>query len=412
MSETKHDEIRQAVREQYGQIAESDGCGCGSSCCSAAPASADALSQALGYSANETGAVPEGANLGLGCGNPQAIAALKAGETVLDLGSGAGFDCFLAARQVGDDGRVIGVDMTPAMLSKARRNAEQGGYGNVDFRLGEIENLPVADGCVDVIISNCVINLSPNKPRVFAEAFRVLKPGGRLAISDVVAFAELPDDIRRDRALLTGCMAGASPISQVEAMLSDAGFRQIRIAPKDESKSFIRDWAPGIPITDYVVSATIEAIKPVMNPASVDIRPACAEDFPAIMALLKAAVLPTDDLNEAMSGRFVVATAGDRLVGVCGLEVFGEAGLPRSLAVELEWRGNGLGERLVAENERRARDTGVRALYLLTTTAQAYLQRLGYEDVARDTVPAAIAAHPQFRGLCPASAKCMRKILA
>ena len=410
MSETKHDEIRQAVREQYGQIAERDGCGCGSACCGSAPVSADALSQTLGYSADETGAVPEGANLGLGCGNPQAIAALQAGETVLDLGSGAGFDCFLAARQIGESGQVIGVDMTPAMLSKARRNAEQGGYRNVEFRLGEIENLPVADACVDIILSNCVINLSPNKPRVFAEAFRVLKPGGRLAISDVVAFAELPDDIRRDMALLTGCMAGASPISEVEAMLRNAGFRQIRIAPKDESKSFIRDWAPGIPITDYVVSATIEAIKPLMKPSSIDMRSARAEDFPAIIALLKASRLPTDDLCEERVGHFVVATAEGSLVGVCGLEVFGDAGLPRSLAVEPAWRGSGLGERLLAANERRARDAGVSALYLLTTTAQPYLKRHGYVDVPRDTVPAAIAAHPQFRGLCPASAKCMRKV--
>jgi len=221
------------------------------------------LSQALGYSTDETSAVPEGANMGLGCGNPQAIANLKAGETVLDLGSGGGFDCFLAAKQVGDSGQVIGVDMTPAMVSKARANAEKGGYRNVEFRLGEIENLPVADGTVDAIISNCVINLSPNKYRVFAESYRVLKPGGRLAISDVVAFAELPEEIQRDLELFTGCMAGASLISEVEKMLRTTGFQQIRITPKEESKTFIRDWAPGKAVTDYVVSATIEAIKPV-----------------------------------------------------------------------------------------------------------------------------------------------------
>lgn len=200
--------------------------------------------------------------MGLGCGTPLAIATLKAGETVLDLGSGAGFDCFLAASQVGDLGHVIGVDMTTEMLSKARANAEKGGYWNVEFRLGEIENLPVADGTVDVIISNCVINLSPDKRRVFAEAYRVLKSGGRLAISDVVAFATLPEDIRRDMALYTGCMAGASLISEVEAMLRSIGFEQVRVTPKDESKSFIRDWS-STSITDYVVSATIEAIKPL-----------------------------------------------------------------------------------------------------------------------------------------------------
>jgi ubiquinone/menaquinone biosynthesis C-methylase UbiE len=206
--------------------------------------------------------VPAGANMGLGCGNPQAIAALKPGETVLDLGSGGGFDCFLAARQIGDHGRVIGVDMTPAMISKARANADQGGYHNVEFRLGEIENLPLADHSVDVIISNCVINLSPDKERVFKETFRVLKPGGRLAISDVVATAALPEAVRHDVTLYTGCMAGASLIDEIERMLASAGFMDIRLKPRDESRSFIRDWAPGSRIEDYVVSATIEAVKP------------------------------------------------------------------------------------------------------------------------------------------------------
>lgn len=262
MEEAEHDEIRKAVRQQYGQVAEGEGCGCGPACCGEAKGGADTRSQALGYSAEETALVPDGANMGLGCGNPQAIASLKAAETVLDLGSGGGFDCFLAARQVGDAGHVIGVDMTPEMISKARANAKKGGYLNTEFRLGEIENLPVADATVDVIISNCVINLSPNKPRVFTECFRVLKPGGRLAISDVVAFAELPEDIRRDMALFTGCMAGASLIAEVEEMLRAAGFKQIRVSAKDESKTFMRDWAPGTAVTDYVVSASIEAIKP------------------------------------------------------------------------------------------------------------------------------------------------------
>lgn len=260
MSHIRHDQIRQLVREQYSLAAEASGCGCAPSCCgTAAP---DAVAHALGYTATETAAVPAGANMGLGCGNPQAIANLKPGETVLDLGSGGGFDCFLAARQVGESGHVIGVDMTPAMLSKARVNAEQGGYGNVEFRLGEIEHLPVADGTVDVIISNCVINLSPDKARVFRDCFRVLKPSGRLAISDVVAFADIPAHIQEDMALLTGCMAGASLISDLEEMLHDAGFQHVRIAPKEQSRSFIREWAPGTPVTDYVVAATIEAIKP------------------------------------------------------------------------------------------------------------------------------------------------------
>jgi SAM-dependent methyltransferase len=264
MNEPNHDHPRQAVREHYGQIAvgAEPGC-CGPpNCCATPRVALDDVSRSVGYRAAEILAVPEGANLGLGCGNPQAIAALKPGETVLDLGSGAGFDAFLAARQVGETGRVIGVDMTPAMLAKARANAEQGGYRNTEFRLGEIEHLPVADGSVDVILSNCVINLAPDKPRVFAEIYRVLKPGGRLAISDVVASAELPEAVREDLALYTGCMAGAASVAELESMLAANGFTQIRITPKDESRAFIRDWAPGIAIEDFVISATIEAIKP------------------------------------------------------------------------------------------------------------------------------------------------------
>ncbi len=265
MSTLKKDEIRQAVRKTYGQIAQSDAaCGCGPSCCDggAAPGDAKAASMGLGYSSQEVEGIPDGANMGLGCGNPQAIAALKPGETVLDLGSGGGFDCFLAAKQVGESGRVIGVDMTPDMVSKARANALKGGYDNVEFRLGEIEHLPVADGTVDAIISNCVINLSPDKQQVFHDAIRVLKPGGRVAISDIVATAELPDDVKSDLALYSGCMAGATPINELETMLRKAGFEKVSITPKDESRAFIRDWAPGRKIEELVVSAQIQATKP------------------------------------------------------------------------------------------------------------------------------------------------------
>ena len=191
-----------------------------------------------------------------------AVDRVAEGETVLDLGSGGGFDCFLASRQVGETGKVIGVDMTPDMISKARANAAKGNYHNVDFRLGEIENLPVADNSVDCIISNCVINLSPNKPRVFSEAYRVLKPGGRLAVSDIVATAVPPEEMRQNIELFTGCIAGASLISEIEEMLAVAGFVAIQINPKFASRTFISDWAPGINVTDYVVSASIEASKP------------------------------------------------------------------------------------------------------------------------------------------------------
>lgn len=266
MSAHEHDQLRQQVRDAYGAVARAESSACcapGTGCC--APSGqgvADLLSHGIGYSAAETAAVPEGANLGLGCGNPQAIAALRPGETVLDLGSGAGFDAFLAARQVGAEGAVIGVDMTPDMVSKARANAVKGGYANVDFRLGEIEHLPVADATVDVIISNCVINLSPDKAQVFRDAFRVLKPGGRLAISDIVTTAPLPPDVQQDLVLYTACVAGAASVNELTALLVAAGFADIRIAPRDASREFIRHWAPGRGIEDYIASATIEALRP------------------------------------------------------------------------------------------------------------------------------------------------------
>jgi arsenite methyltransferase len=265
MTEQSPETIRESVRENYAAVAQragAGGCCCSSSCCSGEDGIIPVDSQQLGYSTEELSAVPAGANLGLGCGNPGAIAALQPGEVVLDLGSGGGFDCFLAAQRVGPAGRVIGVDMTPDMLRTARQNADLGSYTNVEFRLGEIEALPVADNQADVIISNCVINLSPEKARVFGEAFRVLKPGGRLAISDVVANTELPAAVREDLALHAGCIAGASTIPALEAMLRAAGFSQILIRPNPASRTFIAEWAPGRGLEEFVVSATIEAVKP------------------------------------------------------------------------------------------------------------------------------------------------------
>lgn len=227
------EEIRSRVREGYGRVARESGscCGAFSGCCGTA--AAVQIGERIGYSREELHAVPEGANLGLGCGNPVALAGLKEGQVVLDLGSGAGFDSFLAARAVGERGRVIGVDMTPEMVQRARENAVKGGFKNVEFRLGEIERLPVADAAVDVILSNCVINLSPDKPRVFAEAFRVLKPGGTLSISDVVLLKPLPPAVARSAAAYLGCVAGASLKEEYLAMLRAAGFAEPRIVSEE-----------------------------------------------------------------------------------------------------------------------------------------------------------------------------------
>jgi arsenite methyltransferase len=252
------DEQRRAVRRRYARIASE-----ASSCCSELDDTPDDdLSRQLGYSEDEETAVADGANLGLGCGNPNAIASLQPGETVLDLGSGAGFDCFLAAQEVGDAGHVVGVDMTPEMVEKARENVQKNESTNVEFRLGEIEHLPVANETVDVVISNCVVNLSPNKQQVFQEASRALRPGGRLAISDVVLTAELPDNVHADPESVASCVAGASPIPDLKRMLATAGFEGIRIESDEESEEFIREWDAERDVSEYIVSATIEAVKP------------------------------------------------------------------------------------------------------------------------------------------------------
>lgn len=280
--ETK-EKIRKAVRQRYGQIArtgdgmtkalapgtccapiEDDGSTEADSCCGTPTCSPDCPSAHTGYTKQDLESAPEGANMGLGCGNPVALASLTPGETVVDLGSGGGFDCFLAAKQVAAEGRVIGIDMTPDMVAKARMNAEKVVEKNVSFRLGEIEHLPVADNSADIIMSNCVINLSPDKPAVYREAYRVLKPGGRIAVSDILAKGPLPDDIRENLSLIAGCVGGAATIKETRQMLVEAGFENIRIESRLESKKLIDACMPEAPVNtaEFVVSANIEAFKP------------------------------------------------------------------------------------------------------------------------------------------------------
>jgi arsenite methyltransferase len=253
------DKTRETVRNHYGQVARTNGaCGCGPGCCGGSPSS----SLDLGYGATEIASLPQGADMGLGCGTPLAFARLREGEVVLDLGSGGGIDCFLAASQVGPGGKIIGVDMTPEMLQKARDNAARVSASNVEFKLGEIEALPIADRSVDVVVSNCVINLSPDKPAVFREAFRVLRPGGRVAISDIVSSGPLPSELRDDPESLVGCIAGAPPMEELRAQLVAAGFVDVAIEVNESSKSFIKDWSPSSGAERYVAAAAIRAIRP------------------------------------------------------------------------------------------------------------------------------------------------------
>jgi SAM-dependent methyltransferase len=274
----KEENIRKMVREGYAKVAKGKGPCCGTqSPCGDNMAHVRETSKRIGYSEEEMGSVPEGANLGLGCGNPVTLASLQEGQTVLDLGSGGGFDCFLAANKVGKSGKVIGVDMTPEMIDKARENAGKSKYANVEFRLGEIENLPVADNSVDVIISNCVINLSPNKKRVFEEAFRALKPNGRLAISDIVLLKKLPESIMKKIQAYIGCISGAEMKDKYLEMIEEAGFEQVKIIEESHFgvENMINDpiaqtivKTSGIPaekaikVANSVASVKVSALKP------------------------------------------------------------------------------------------------------------------------------------------------------
>ena len=260
----KEEKVKKLVRDRYAKVAKTSGSCCASSVsCSSTPTSSQ-VSKIIGYSEDEMTAVPEGANLGLGCGNPTALASLKEGERVLDLGSGAGFDCFLAANKVGKTGKVIGVDMTPEMIDKARANAKKGKYANVEFRLGEIENLPVADNSADVIISNCVINLAPNKKRVFEEAFRVLAPKGRLMVSDIVLLKELPKAIQKNVEAYVGCISGAEIKDKYIELIRKAGFQEVKII---EEKTYPLEYIISESTTKEVINSSGMSLEEVRDAA-------------------------------------------------------------------------------------------------------------------------------------------------
>jgi N-acetylglutamate synthase-like GNAT family acetyltransferase/SAM-dependent methyltransferase len=387
------------------------------------------LVKTAGYGEGELSSLPADAvQNSFGCGNPLAFAGVEAGQVVLDIGSGAGIDCLIAAEKVGSAGRVIGLDMTPEMIERARRNAREAGASNVEFRLGDAEKMPVDDASVDWVISNCVINLSPDKPAVFREISRVLKPGGRISISDIVA-EDLPAAIRDSRDAWTGCLAGA--ISEVEYVrgLEAAGLRGVRASSRlvydaSQLQGLFGDSACGLtpgtcgdigPLADAAAgkiwSAKFEGVKP--HPptvvAEMVIGPAGRHDISAIEALLAESELPAE--VEAHLADFLVATHGGRVVGCVGMEVRGPDALFRSLVVAQAYRGIGLGQRLYTALEELAKGKGVKRAYLLTTTIEPLAESWGFRRLDRDQVPQAIQETSEFRGGCCASAVPMWKDL-
>lgn len=419
------EEIKQKVRERYSAVAQrvlaatagedelpvvaaGSGCctpaaGAGGGCCS--PAGGE-VSAGL-YTMAELAGLPAGAvQASLGCGNPAALAGLHPGQTVVDLGSGGGIDVLLAARRVGAAGRVYGVDMNPDMLALARVNAARAGADNVTFVQGEIEQLPLPADLADVILSNCVINLAADKGRALAEAFRVLKPGGRLAVTDMVWVgdpAQVPPGLRSDLEAWAGCVAGALGVEEYRARLDAAGFGAVEI----EIRRLYGEASAPV----CLASAAIGARKPRGGRSLPEVRPAVPGDAAAIAALLAAAALPVAGFAAHLDG-FLVADDAEGLAGCMGLERYGEHALLRSAAVAPRWRGLGLGQTLAAAALDLARRQGARHVYLLTTTAADYFARLGFRPVPRAELPAALGASAELQGACPDAAAAMALDLA
>ncbi|MBI3007481.1 MAG: arsenite methyltransferase [candidate division NC10 bacterium] len=414
----RDDEIRAAVRARYARAGQEE-----SGCCG--PSSPSVTFRAAGYGAAELEGLPaEAVASAFGCGNPLAFADVQPGQVVLDIGSGAGIDCLLAAERAGPGGRVIGVDMTPEMLRRAEASARAAGCSNVEFRLGEAECLPVADTSVDWVISNCVLNLSPDKPAVFREIHRVLRPGGRLQVADVVA-EDLPEPLREDLAAWSGCLAGALSEADYVAGLEAAGFAEVRVVARLPYEAKQIEALLGSPdrsggcggrhgvgaadLAGKVWSATFAARKPG-GAAGVTIRSAEAADLPAILALLEEARLPTAGVAEHVA-EFLVAEEAGGIAGAVGMERAGEFALFRSLVVRPDARRRGIAERLFRALEATARANGVRRAYLLTETLEARCRAWGFTRAPRETVPEALRASPELTGCCPSSVALMAKDL-
>ncbi len=421
-------DLKAQIRDYYGNHAKN--VGRGSSCCGGSSSYSCGSSIGMGnYEAKTLETVPDTAALAsAGCGNPTMLASIRQGEVVLDLGSGGGLDALISAQRVGPEGKVYGIDMTPEMLALARANAAKAGIGNVEFLKGDIEQIPLPDNSVDVIISNCVINLALDKTKVFGEAYRVLKPGGRLAVSDIMFDgdrAKLPADLLEQASVWASCVGGALEVEEYKTHLTAAGFEDVsvQITTNYDIQSLTSGCCGSGPKESYgcsstsadvaIVSGFARATKP--NPLWVSepttIAAAELEDLGDILGLLVQHDLPTAGVSDHLDG-FVVARQGSRIVGVCGTERYGEIVLLRSVAVAASQSGRGLGKKIVSQVLDDLRNVGVKETYLLTTTASGFFGALGFEQVHRNQVPDAISATAEFRDLCPCSAAVMTKRLS
>lgn len=411
------DELTDAIRAKYGGAAERV-----RAATRVPPDACNPISSGL-YGNDVADGVPRNALLAsLGCGNPTALAELKPGDVVLDLGSGGGIDVLLSARRVGPTGRAYGIDSTPEMLSLAEANAAEAGASNVAFLEGDIENIPLPDESVDVLLSNCVINLAGDKGRVLKEAHRVLVPGGRFAVSDIVVRGTLPPPLRKSLEAWVGCVAGALEEGEFLTLLQEAGFGEPSIEPTrvydaEDARTFVEAAGVEIPEADAlagsIMAAFVRASKPRRGDAetrsrradAVRLRPSTAADLPAIERVLRRAHLPVSGIRQA---HLLLAAHGDEVVGVGGIELHGADALLRSIAVSPTWRGQGLGDRIVRAALDDARRRGVRDVYLLTTTAADYFPRFGFAVLDRADVSEPVRGSGEFRELCPDSAVAMR----
>jgi N-acetylglutamate synthase-like GNAT family acetyltransferase/2-polyprenyl-3-methyl-5-hydroxy-6-metoxy-1,4-benzoquinol methylase len=415
------EDIRKFVEEKYAAAIRNKSCCCGGSkggCCSSAGGK-DPVTSGI-YGEDVLAKLPEEVRQqSYGCGSPTSGAGIHPGEVVLDLGSGAGIDTLLASEMTGPHGRVYGLDMTDEMLETARGNAKRVGAENITYLKGTIESIPLPDESVDVILSNCVINLSPDKPEVFREAFRVLRPGGRLSVSDMVFLAPVPDAVRGNLEAWSGCVAGASVVGDLCDWMAGAGFEKVGILPErvfqfsaEEVREMFPDLSPEAvgSIDGLLASAAISARKPARPwTAGKDfqVRAAVEEDLPQLEGLLSESGLPLEGVREHL-GTFLVAVADGRVIGSAGLETIPGSVLLRSVAVARAARKRRVGEALVDEALSAARRLGAESVFLLTETAADWFLRWGFEPVARETMPAALRFSSALEGICPLSSTCMK----